>query len=644
MKKNLFFTLTAAMLMYMGGVSAQTWEKTTLSDLTASDIFVIVDLNTATAMTNNNGTSSAPSATSVTISDDGTELTSTVADNLKWNVNPSGSYEDNDGNTQTGYTFYPNGSTDTWLYASNSSNNTVRVGTGTYNAWTEYTVDDYTGLCFVYSSSVTRYLGVYSSNSDWRVYTSVNTNINTTSMAYFKYNASGTAKSQTSLSFEKSSVEVGKSSSAQTVTNTVTLTDADGETIEDASITYSSSSETVTVSDDGTVTIPADSKYGTSATITATYSGDDSYYSSTATYTVTVVYEPGDGVVADELTYEQTGVTSSTYTDFTYTSSATGITYAGNVAGSNNTIQLNNSSSDKGLYSTSLYGKLVAVTAVFSSSTTSSRQLRVYGKSTPYSDASELYDSDTQGTQIGSLSNTAGTTTYAVLEVSDKYNYVGIRSYSGAIYLDKVTFYWEKTDDVAATIATSGVSTFSATTNMTIPDDVTAYQAAYSSGTTVTLTKLEGTVIPANTGVVVKGTASSNITFEATSDENSTDDFTNNGLIASSDESCPSSFTDNSEYYALTGGYWYLIDSSVTEVPANKAILYIKGGVTSSAPLDIVFADDTDMDAGSETTGITNATAASAQADGIYYNLQGMRVSNPASGLYIVGGKKVVVR
>ena len=643
MKKNLFFTLTAAMLMYMGGVSAQTWEKTTLSELTTSDIFVIVDLNSATAMTNDNGTS-APSATSVTISDDGTELTSTVADNLKWNVNPSGSYTDNDGSTQTGYTFYPNGSTETWLYATDT-NNGVKVGTGTCNAWTEYTDGDYTGLYFVYSSSVTRYLGVYSS-SDWRTYTSVNTNIDKTSMAYFKYNASGTAKSQTSLSFEKSSVEVGKSSSAQTVTNTVTLTDADGETIEDASITYSSSSETVTVSDDGTVTIPADSEYGTSATITATYSGDDSYYSSTATYTVTVVYEPGDGVVADELTYEQTGVTSSTYTDFTYTSSATGITYAGSVAGSNNTIQLNNSGSDKGLYSTSLYGKLVAVTAVFNSNTTSSRQLSVYGKSTPYSDASELYDSDsdTQGTQIGSLSNTAGTTTYAVLEVSDKYNYVGIRSYSGAIYLDKVTFYWEKTDDVAATIATSGVSTFSATTNMTIPDDVTAYQAAYSSGTTVTLTKLEGTVIPANTGVVVKGTASSNITFEATSDENSTDDFTNNGLIASSADGCPSSFTDNSEYYALTGGYWYLIDPSVTEVPANKAILYIKGGVTSGAPLDIVFADDTDMDAGSETTGITNATATSAQADGVYYNLQGMRVSNPASGLYIVGGKKVVVR
>ena len=43
------------------------------------------------------------------------------------------------------------------------------------------------------------------------------------------------------------------------------------------------------------------------------------------------------------------------------------------------------------------------------------------------------------------------------------------------------------------------------------------------------------------------------------------------------------------------------------------------------------------------TTGINNMNAA-AQSANVYYDLQGRRVANPANGLYIVNGKKVVVK
>ena len=137
------------------------WVLTELADLTSSDVFVIV--GNGYAMTNNNGTSSAPATSAVTIT--GNEITSTVAANIKWTVS---------GNTTNGYTFYPNGSTTTWLYcnttASSSSNNNMRVGTGNRKAFVlntnNYllTKDDYT----------TRYLSIYD-NSDWRGY--VNTNL-----------------------------------------------------------------------------------------------------------------------------------------------------------------------------------------------------------------------------------------------------------------------------------------------------------------------------------------------------------------------------------------------------------------------------------------------------------------------------------
>lgn len=42
-----------------------------------------------------------------------------------------------------------------------------------------------------------------------------------------------------------------------------------------------------------------------------------------------------------------------------------------------------------------------------------------------------------------------------------------------------------------------------------------------------------------------------------------------------------------------------------------------------------------------QTTGISSAKVAKADADDAWYNLQGMRVRNPTSGIYIHNGKKV---
>ncbi len=69
---------------------------------------------------------------------------------------------------------------------------------------------------------------------------------------------------------------------------------------------------------------------------------------------------------------------------------------------------------------------------------------------------------------------------------------------------------------------------------------------------------------------------------------------------------------------------------------ANKAYLKIASG--SPAPtLGIVFND-------SETTGINDMKRETINNNGEYYDLQGRRVAQPTKGLYIVNGKKVVVK
>ena len=50
----------------------------------------------------------------------------------------------------------------------------------------------------------------------------------------------------------------------------------------------------------------------------------------------------------------------------------------------------------------------------------------------------------------------------------------------------------------------------------------------------------------------------------------------------------------------------------------------------------------TELPLNDETVGI--ATVNTAKQQGVYYNLQGVRVAQPTKGLYIINGKKVVVK
>ena len=171
MKRTFIFMLMALLLLTRLSLKAQTytWESTPLSELTTSDVFVIVGNNGSDyAMTNDHGTSSAPAVSAVSVS--GNTLTGTIADNIQWTIS---------GNATDGYTFYPNGSTDTWLYCTNS-NNGVRVGTNTNNI---FTVQSETG--YMVNQATSRYIGIYNSQ-DWRCYTSINANIQNQTFTYYK--------------------------------------------------------------------------------------------------------------------------------------------------------------------------------------------------------------------------------------------------------------------------------------------------------------------------------------------------------------------------------------------------------------------------------------------------------------------------
>ena len=205
-----------AVFASVGGESG--WIETALANMAASDIFVFS--NGDYAMTNDNSTSSAPSATSITV--ESSKVTSNVDDNLKWNVS---------GNATDGYVFYPNGSTTTWLYcnttAASGSNNNIRVGTGDRKVWK---FDD-SGYLVTNDDKTGRYLSLYNSQ-DFRGY--INTENGAFVPKFYKYSSgtiTGYCTTVVAAAVEKPVITLGANPFLFSTTATITC-ETDGATIK----------------------------------------------------------------------------------------------------------------------------------------------------------------------------------------------------------------------------------------------------------------------------------------------------------------------------------------------------------------------------------------------------------------------------
>ena len=144
--------------------------------------------------------------------------------------------------------------------------------------------------------------------------------------------------------------------------------------------------------------------------------------------------------VTDVLTHtingKESGTTYNAFTDKEYTSDAR---YAGSSANGNSAIQLR-STNNSGIVTTTSGGSIKSITVEWDSNNTAEgRTLDIYGKNTAYSEASDLYDTNTQGAKLGSIIN--GTSTS--LTIDGNYQYIGLRSKSGAMYLTSITIEWQ---------------------------------------------------------------------------------------------------------------------------------------------------------------------------------------------------------
>ncbi len=179
-------------------------------------------------------------------------------------------------------------------------------------------------------------------------------------------------------------------------------------------------------------------------------------------------------------------------------------------------------------------------------------------------------------------------------------------------------------------IGSAGYATLGYATALDLTD-VDAYTVTVSDGK-AQLNSVKDKKIPANTGIILKG--SGNVTIPLTTE--ATDEIGTNNLHVSD-----GTVTGDGSIYVLangTSGVGFYKLASGKKVLAGKAYLKISGGAALARPfLAIGNGDD-------NTTGIDNLTPALSTGEGIYYDLQGRRVAQPTKGLYIVNGKKVVIK
>jgi hypothetical protein len=172
--------------------------------------------------------------------------------------------------------------------------------------------------------------------------------------------------------------------------------------------------------------------------------------------------------------------------------------------------------------------------------------------------------------------------------------------------------------------------------NVAVPSGVTVYTGALSeSGNYFNLTQVTTGVIPANTGVILEGTAGATADFYTTS-------HTEIAAVASVLKGLTEA-TTVSDVYVLSYNEgkedvgFYKFSGTL---PANKA--YLEVAASSAPAFRFNFGEETDEPG--NVTGI-NAVTIENRADNVIYDLRGRRVQSlDRPGLYIVNGKKVAIQ
>lgn len=254
---------------------------------------------------------------------------------------------------------------------------------------------------------------------------------------------------------------------------------------------------------------------------------------------------------------------------------------------------------------------------------------------------SETYGKYTYGS--GNIESSGNDDTYSPTATDVENGYVAIvSSTAGNSYLKSIKL--TKKSFVTATVSSIGWSTF-CTNNILDFTNVAGLKSYIITGANtsnvISMSQVTGSVV-GGTGLLLNGTAgaSYNIPIANTS----TFDVTANKLVGYALENTGTHTVSAAEsgytHYVLVASgvnavFKYIGETSATINPGQAYLRFANSDIVSGAR-------EFTLDGG--VTGISEMENVRSQKDDIYYDLNGRRVLYPTKGLYIVNGKKVVMK
>ena len=220
------------------------------------------------------------------------------------------------------------------------------------------------------------------------------------------------------------------------------------------------------------------------------------------------------------------------------------------------------------------------------------------------------------------------------------------RLYDRALSAEEVAALYTQNGAIIYTVPASGLGTFSAAYNIIIPEELTAYYCTTlktnkDGSLGIKVSKLEGGVIPANTGVLLEGPASRSYTLTATNEEAAAP--AGNSLVAVVESQHIAATNGDYTNFMMKGGKFIRIadESEDVKMPANRAYLpLLTADISGSNAKEIMLLWDD-----KEATGIESLTPSiSPKGEGSIYNLNGQKLSSPLKGINIINGRKVIVK
>ena len=264
--------------------------------------------------------------------------------------------------------------------------------------------------------------------------------------------------------------------------------------------------------------------------------------------------------ITDVINQAATGISGTGYKSANITTTNSGAEYAVQCAGDKGSVQMRSNNNNSGIVSTKSGGTVKSVSITWEPSTAAARVVNIYASASAYTNPTDLY---AQGLEyVGQLKRadaTEGNGYVTKLDIPGDYQYVGVRSASGAVYLMSVDITWDSNATPPA-VALPVISCADNKVTITAEEGADVYYTLDGTEPTAASTKYE-IPFPITETVTVKAIAVKG------SDQSKVATYTANYVGA---------YADFASLVAAGKGTSGMVSGPVTAIYQNGSNLYMK--------------------------------------------------------------------